>query len=289
MKFKKLIKFAALSFTLAFFTVSCEQDVATENNLSGNYIGLSRVNAPINLEEGQVVSVEAKVVASKSVNVDRVVDLELIYTSPQNTTAAPNTVAVTTANPANFTVPTSVTIPAGETEASFQVSVTGIDLGAGKNILIGIVPKDGVDLDTRYANTLGSATYEILAPRLLLRLQPICNLNPLRIGISLDRYGSESSWELYDNADLTAPIATGGPYTDGTNSTVRPQPNVDICLPNGNYTFVMYDAYGDGMSSGTGEGFYKLSKMNPTWSTEVELIKKNGTFGANDVVEFSFP
>lgn len=289
MIFKKFIKTVALSLTLAFFTVSCEQDVTSENNLSGNYVGLSRVYSPINLEDGQVVAVDAKVIASKSTNEDRVVNLEIIYTSPQNTVAAPNTVAVTTANPDNFTVPTSVTIPAGETEASFQVSVTGIDLGAGKNILIGIVPSEGMDIDTRYANTVGSATYEVLSPRLLLKLQPVCNLNPLRIGITLDPFGTESSWELYDNADLTAPILTGGPYTDASAAGIRPQPAVDICLPDGSYTFVMYDSYGDGMEGTNGAGFYELSKMNASWSAVVNQIAKNGVFGANDVVVFSFP
>jgi len=283
MKFNKFIKFLSLALAICFIAVGCEQDLSADSQLSDTYVGLTRVNNNINLLEDETVTIEAKVFAAKAFNFDRVLELAIILSSPQNTTAAPNAVPVTTADPQYYSAPTSVTILAGQTEATFQVTATGTALGAGKNIVIAIVPKEGIDLDTRSFNTLVNPTYEIQSSRLVLRLRPICGLNPLRIAITLDRWGSESSWELYDSNLVL--VEDGGPYVNGPTNALRPQAPIDLCLPDGNYTFVMYDSYGDGMIP----GFYTLNQMNPTWSAVVTQIAQNGEFGASDVVEFSLP
>lgn len=287
MKFNKFIKFLSLSLALSFLIVGCEEDSATENNLPSNYVGLVQMPKVISLTDGEVVAIEGKVFAAKSFNTDRVLQLEVIYESVNNTATNTKAVPVTTANPNFFTVPASVTIPAGETSGTFQISVTGSDLGSGKSIVVGIVPQAGVQTDIRYAGAFGNANFEVVSTRMVLTLKPLCNLNPLRIVIATDPYGTETTWELYD-ADLTI-IAQGGPYTDKSAAGVYIQETRDICLPNGNYTFVAYDAYGDGMNSGSGEGYYQLLKMSPDGSTIVNEIAKNGVFGANDIVEFSFP
>lgn len=287
MKYNKLIKFLSLSLAVSFLTVGCEQEVSTENALSKNFVGLSQSARSIYLDVDQTTSVDAKVIAANAVNVDRVVDLEVIYTSVQNTLTDPNKIPVTTADAQNFTVPASVTIPAGETSVTFQVTMNSTDLGSGKSIVIGLVAKEGIDIDTRFAGVRGKAGYEIMSPRLVLKFRPVCNFNALQIQITTDQYGSETKWELYD-ADFNL-IASGGPFDDLDAAGIFEQEPFDICLADGNYTFVAYDSEGDGMSSGAGEGFYRLVKMNSDYSVEGQEITKNGVFGANDVFEFSFP
>lgn len=287
MKFNKLIKFLSLSLVLAFLIVGCEEDSATESKLPNDYVGLVKRYEPLNLKDGEVVSLEGTVIAAKAFNVDRVLELEVIYESNNNEVNDADVIPVTTANPNSFTIPTSVTIPAGEKQGTFQMSFTGSNIGSGKVIVVGIVQQVGVSTDITTAGSFGNPNFEILTSRLVVNLKALCELNPLRITIATDRYGSETTWELYD-ADLSL-IASGGPYTDAGANGVYPQAPVDFCLPNGTYTFVAYDSYGDGMNSGAGEGYYQLQKMNSTGTAVVTEIAKNGTFGANDVVEFSFP
>ncbi|WP_432673009.1 hypothetical protein [Flavobacterium sp. SM2513] len=268
--------------------VGCEEDgLSTDSQLSGDYIGLTQISKTVNLIHGETGMVEGKVVAAKSFNYDRTLELAIIYESVNNTVAAPLTVPVTTANPDFFTVPTSVTILAGETVATFQVSITAMDLDVQKQIVIAIVPQEGIDIATTYLGQIGTESFETLGARLIIKAKEVCGLNPLRVAIITDPYGTETTWELYDG-DLLL-IASGGPYVDQTAVGAYPQAPVDICLPNGNYTFVAYDSYGDGMDVGDGEGFYRLTKMSPDFSEVVFEIAKNGTFGATDVVEFSLP
>lgn len=287
MKYNKLIKFLSLSLVLSFIFVGCEQEVANDNNLSKNFVGLSQSARSIYLDIDQTASVEAKVIAGHAVKYDRTIELEIIYSSVQNTAAEPNKVPVTTANSANFTVPASVVIPAGETVVSFPVTMNSADLGDGKTIVISIVPKEGIDVDTKFAGVRGNVGYEIMSPRLVLKFRPLCNYNAVQIQIVTDQYGSETTWELYD-ADFNL-IASGGPFDDLDGAGITEQEPFDICLTSGSYTFVAYDSESDGMNAGLGEGFYRLVNMNSDFSVEGQQIVKNGVFGANDVFEFTLP
>lgn len=79
------------------------------------------------------------------------------------------------------------------------------------------------------------------------------------IHIFQDRWGSETTWEIYDALEIAA-IASGGPYNDlaatGTLQTVE-----QACLPVtfGNcFTLRIYDAFGDGMCCLYGEGRWEV-------------------------------
>ncbi len=78
-----------------------------------------------------------------------------------------------------------------------------------------------------------------------------CNGTEVRVAIVLDNYPGETTWSLVNAAGTT--VSTGGPYST-PNSTV----NVDVCLPNGCYDFVINDAYGDGICCSYGNGSYNL-------------------------------
>lgn len=68
-----------------------------------------------------------------------------------------------------------------------------------------------------------------------------------------DRYGSETSWKLYNSANTV--VAQAGPYTDASANGTYPQANVNFTInPNECYKLVVADAYGDGFDSGYGDG-----------------------------------
>lgn len=57
-------------------------------------------------------------------------------------------------------------------------------------------------------------------------------------------FGSENTWSLANNCQGGAVLASGGPYTDGD----FPEIELAWCLnPYNEYTFTMFDAWGDGI------------------------------------------
>jgi hypothetical protein len=289
MKFNKLIKLFSILSIFTFVLVSCEEDVTSGNPLASDYVSLAELPATVTMTDGESRTLEGKVFASKPSNVDRVLELEIITSSTHNVaTNNPTAVPVTTINSSSFTVPATVTIPAGETEATFPISISSDDLNyQGKRLVIGIKSQEGLNIATSYMGAYGNANYEVFSKRLVVTAKKVCLINPFRIEINTDAYGSETTWELYDG-DF-AVIAEGGPYPDQSAVGIYPTTPTDLCLTSGNYTFVIYDEYSDGMNAGYGAGFYRLLNMNSDFSVEVSEIAKNGTFGANDVVEFTLP
>jgi hypothetical protein len=77
-----------------------------------------------------------------------------------------------------------------------------------------------------------------------------------------DQYPEETSWAvLKDNGDT---LVSGGPYTNIVDYS--PQ-NTQLCMPNGDYTFVISDSYGDGMAGslwGGNDGAYYIMHCNDT-------------------------
>jgi len=97
----------------------------------------------------------------------------------------------------------------------------------------------------------------------------------LDIIINPDQYPQETSWVLL-NGDLDT-IASGGPYTD----IVDYSPQVtQLCVPNGEYYFDIFDSYGDGVQGslwGGQDGSYYLVRCN---DTIVEIDSANFGFAA---------
>jgi hypothetical protein len=79
----------------------------------------------------------------------------------------------------------------------------------------------------------------------------------ITIRITTDRYGSETTWNLKNNAGVT--VASGGPYADAGTAGAYTQPDVNVTLANDCYTLTVNDSYGDGMSSAAyGFGGYQI-------------------------------
>ncbi|MBX2846053.1 MAG: zinc-dependent metalloprotease [Saprospiraceae bacterium] len=100
-----------------------------------------------------------------------------------------------------------------------------------------------------------------------------CFSSEVTLEILTDNFAEETTWELIDDATGDA-VATGGPYTqDATLFTET------FNLPVGDYTFTIFDAFGDGICCGFGEGAYSLT-------AGADVIVEGGTFGDSESTSF---
>jgi hypothetical protein len=101
-----------------------------------------------------------------------------------------------------------------------------------------------------------------------------CNGIALGLTITLDDYGDETTWGVYQSGNL---IVSGGPYEEGAEGLVIQEP---VCLQEGCYDLVFFDSYGDGMCCDFGDGSYFLT--SPTG----EVLASGGSFEDQEVNNF---
>ncbi len=104
-----------------------------------------------------------------------------------------------------------------------------------------------------------------------------CTKNLVTLLLTLDEYGSETSWELEKNSNGNI-IAKGGPYQDGQNGKLIEK---DLCIPDGCYTLYIDDAYGDGICCSYGDGSLELLDKDG-----YIIGESNGNFGTYDYIDF---
>ena len=92
--------------------------------------------------------------------------------------------------------------------------------------------------------------------------------------LTLDDYGSEVTWTVFDSG---TPVAVGGPYPDDIDGT---EVSIPLCLTEGCYALIVEDSYGDGLCCDYGEGGFEL------FSHEGVLIATGGTFEYSELVNF---
>ena len=85
---------------------------------------------------------------------------------------------------------------------------------------------------------------------------PVTFQTNITIKITLDRWGSETSWQLLNSNNIS--VATSPTYTNASAAGEYPQADINLPLPFDCYKFVINDAYGDGMNSGDGVGSYQV-------------------------------
>ena len=84
-----------------------------------------------------------------------------------------------------------------------------------------------------------------------------CPESPLTLTITFDDYPEETSWVVTNAANTT--VASGGTYgSQADGSTLTEVLN----LAAGDYTFTIYDSYGDGICCTYGNGSYSLADAN---------------------------
>mgnify|MGYP001311389097 FL=1 len=92
------------------------------------------------------------------------------------------------------------------------------------------------------------------------------------LNLTTDNYGSETSWQI-TNANNQVE-ASGSSYASNQSYTEA------VCLTDGEYTFTISDAYGDGICCSYGSGSYNLL-------IEGVSVANGGSFGASESTSFS--
>ncbi|MEM6265407.1 MAG: Ig-like domain-containing protein, partial [Bacteroidota bacterium] len=101
-----------------------------------------------------------------------------------------------------------------------------------------------------------------------------CTDNEVTLSITLDNFPSETSWELVDGVGNV--IASSPSYFGRGGQTVTE----DFCLPDGCYSFRMFDSFGDGICCSFGNGSYSLEDASGT------VLASGGDFDAEDITDF---
>ena len=131
------------------------------------------------------------------------------------------------ADPASYTVPTTVTIPAGSNAGTFSVNIQDVNIDDGKTLVLML--EQTADLFT--------------GDNLTLSITQVCPYNDVRLNILFDGYASETSIELMDASGAVLANITQGTWADGLADY-----SAKWCLQSGTYTFTINDSYGDGLS-----------------------------------------
>lgn len=268
---KSIAFFTALTLTVTM--LSCEED-NSGNSQAVNYVGLENYQT-VEISDAETVVVEGRILASEASGSDRTFNLVV---DPSTTHGA-----------ANFSVPATVTIPAGSKEGIYEVTVVGNGLVDGNKIVVGLEADEATNQSTFYGTYSNGILTGVGSAKSTFNLFRPCASVRARLSIKFDNYPEETAWELYD-ADFNV-IDSGG--LDPTGSFItgyaalgfadRSTFSVVKCLAPGTYTFVIYDDYGDGMyTSSTVSGSYSMNNLN----NGASLFSGGGDFGSFAEHEF---
>jgi|SRR5690554_415211 len=254
--------FSLITFIVFASFVSCEEyDPGVEAPSSLSFEFASRTVAFTD----DTNTYEVNVFSTQKSNVDRTV--QIIVMEGLDADQQP----YTTAEEGDFTISTtSVVIPAGEYGGSFEITLNPeLPLTASRYVTFGIVTPENYALNTT-------------KDKIKINYNRQCFSNTIVFNLTLDPWGTETTWEIKDSSDLI--VQQGGPYMDGNG--LQPQPEMSFTLEDGDYTFTIYDVYGDGLSGSTtsGPGSYLIAKDCGSL-----LIQGGGDFGATASHTFSLP
>jgi hypothetical protein len=252
MKLLNLTRFFVLFLSLSFLFQGCAEDDSSSTT-SFNYVTFETKSKDITVNPGATITNDIKVFTTQVSGSDRTFGITLDATS--------------TMSAQYMTIPATVTVPANSNVGIVSIGVTGVGLSLStpKTIKLNLVAEDGL-----YTGS-----------NVTINVRENCPLNTVVLSLILDRWGSEITWDIKDASN--AIVASGGPYTDGATNALQPAKNFSFCLPNGTYTYTIYDApYSDGLyTSATVIGSYTISKNG------VVIVNGNGNFGASQSNTFT--
>ncbi|CAM1351134.1 trypsin-like peptidase domain-containing protein [Tenacibaculum halocynthiae] len=93
--------------------------------------------------------------------------------------------------------------------------------------------------------------------------------------ITFDNYSSETSWEITNSSNTV--VASGNNYNSQASGS---KITVNKTLPNGCYSLIFKDSYGDGICCSYGNGSYKLTNSSGT------VLASGGQFTSTDTKAF---
>lgn len=212
-----------------------------------NYVTFSESTYSTAVDVGATKTLDVTIYTANISNADRSFDVTV---DQANSTAAAG----------SYTVPTSVTIPAGKNEGILAIELSDVNLGIGVNtIILNFAAKAGL-------SNGGTTTVSFIQN---------CTEITGTLDIVFDGYGSETSWEILDSLGGVVMSAAEKDYTDGQVSASIP---VTLCSGR-DFTFTIKDAYGDGLSY-PNNGTYTLT-VNGTVKAQ-----GGGDFGSSESTAF---
>lgn len=231
-----------LKFLLLTFTiVAFSCDEQDPITAPSNYVSFEEDAVSVGLPAGESASGQFNVHIVGNASSDRTYNLITSSAAPAS----------------SYSIPSTVTIPSGSNSTTVDFSV--VDDGGfglfGEEITVTIedTPENFIidEVDVDVAITCDS---------------------PVIVDFTFDAYPQETSWELYDANDA---LLTSGDSYDGLATFSR-----EFCLGTGNYTFVVYDVFGDGICCNYGNGSYSVTIGNT-------VLASGGSFGASEATSFT--
>ncbi|WP_142783909.1 hypothetical protein [Changchengzhania lutea] len=226
---------------------NCSENDDTPAITSIDFVGFES-DFQIGVDPTGTASSEVRVAVSQVSGSDRSFNIEVVED-------------MTTADASAYTVPASVTIPANSNVGTFIVDVVGSNVSSSGDDML------TVEITSQDENLFKSDPIS-------LNLKQVCPYPETFLAITFDSYSEETSWEIYEASDTDNPIYAGEYAAGETDASEK------FCLANGTYIFVIYDVYSDGICCNYGDGSYTLTNNG-------NIIKAGGSFGANEVTEFT--
>ena len=151
------------------------------------------------------------------------------------TSGSDRTFALSAADvPTGFSMDASVTIPAGSTEGMFTINANGPDFAEPAMVTITM---DGTDAE--FVGVGGSAAISV-------EVFQQCPIAETVFTFGFDSWPEEVYWWILD--ETGAPVVSAGTYAPYANpyTGFSGSVSLEFCIPDGTYTFEIYDDYGDG-------------------------------------------
>jgi hypothetical protein len=101
-----------------------------------------------------------------------------------------------------------------------------------------------------------------------------CADNQVNVVVILDNYPEETAWSIKNTSGEI--VATGAYSTANPDGSIVVEP---LCLPDGCYSFIITDSYGDGICCTYGFGAYGIISNS-------DLLAFGGSFGSVDTANF---
>ncbi|MCI2229782.1 DUF1735 domain-containing protein [Polaribacter sp. MSW13] len=213
---KKNIYLFLLSIALISFS-SCEESGVEA--LGNSVASFEATTLDIGVEIGSSTTKDINVYTSNISGTDRTIEVMV----DNNTTDA---------DAAAYTVPASVTIPAGTNVGTITIGVNDVDLAVDKTLVIRLKSTENLDV----------------VNKLTIGLSQLCPNNGIKIklDIAFDSWPEEIAWRILDSNGTTVMASASNPFNYGAYAGMTGGVTVRECLASGTYTIEVYDGYGDG-------------------------------------------
>ena len=229
----KNFKLFLLSLVALIGLTSCEEELEPQNT---NYVTFE-VDRTLEVTPDGTSSFDVMVYAANVVGNDRTFNVNVSDAS--------------TADPSSYTLGSSVTIPANSNVGKLSLTVTDIDLDLAnaKTLVLNLSEQNGLSL----------------GDGITLSLLEQCLFNLVNLNITFDGYSEELQWGIFDS---NGSLLLTNSYAAGVSSTSE-----QFCLEDGDYTFLVVDSYGDGLS-------YPEDGTVSLTSNGTILVEVSGNYGS---------